>query len=107
MVSTERRWGPRDWLGPVLAVVVALAVVGGVLLASRGSSGSGPVFGGVSSVSDGRPVVGQVPPQFSGVALDGSHFDLGASRGRVVVVNFFATWCDNCRAELPLLQRVY
>jgi peroxiredoxin len=52
-------------------------------------------------------VVGQVPPQFSGVALDGSRFDLGALRGRVVVVNFFATWCDNCRAELPLLQRVY
>jgi cytochrome c biogenesis protein CcmG/thiol:disulfide interchange protein DsbE len=107
MVQTSRRRARVGWLGRLLAVLVALAVAGGVVLASRGSSGSGGGAGGVASVSDGRPVVGQVPPQFSGVALDGSRFDLGALRGRVVVVNFFATWCDNCRAELPLLQRLY
>ncbi|HEV7679517.1 MAG TPA: TlpA disulfide reductase family protein [Candidatus Dormibacteraeota bacterium] len=97
-------WRGR-WLAPGLAVVVALAVAGGVLLASRGGGGGGA--SGVVSVSSGRPVLGSVPPAFQGTALDGSRFDLAAERGRVVVVNFFATWCDNCRAELPLLQRTY
>jgi peroxiredoxin len=89
-----------------MAVVLALAVVGGALLASRGGGGTGS-GGGVSGVSAGQPVVGSVPPAFQGTALDGTRFDLAAERGRVVVVNFFATWCDNCRAELPLLQRTY
>ncbi|HXA28013.1 MAG TPA: TlpA disulfide reductase family protein [Candidatus Angelobacter sp.] len=89
-------------LGGLTAVLVAVAVVLVVraVLAPGASSG-------VESVGGGQPVVGQAPPQFSGTALDGSRFDLSAERGRVVVVNFFATWCENCRAELPLLQRLY
>lgn len=108
MVSSMTRRG--RWLGPGLAVVLALAVAGGILLASRGGGGSGSDAGagsGVSAVAAGHPVVGAVPPAFQGTALDGSRFDLAAERGRVVVVNFFATWCDNCRAELPLLQRTW
>jgi peroxiredoxin len=107
MVTSMARRG--RWLGPGLAVVLALAVVGGILLASRNGAGSGSSSGasGVASVSAGHAVVGAVPPAFRGTALDGSRFDLAAERGHVVVVNFFATWCDNCRAELPLLQRTW
>jgi cytochrome c biogenesis protein CcmG/thiol:disulfide interchange protein DsbE len=92
-------------LGGVTAVLVAVAVVLVVRVVVAPGGGSGG--GGVASVGAGQPVAGQVPPAFSGTALDGSHFDLAAERGRVVVVNFFATWCENCRAELPLLQRLY
>jgi peroxiredoxin len=88
--------------GAVAAVVVAVAAVLVVRAVSAPAGG-----GGVDSVSAGGVAVGQVPPRFAGTALDGSRFDLGAARGRVVVVNFFATWCENCKAELPLLQRLW
>jgi peroxiredoxin len=43
----------------------------------------------------------------SGSLLDGSHFDLSAWRGKVVVVNFWGSWCAECHAEAQALQQVY
>jgi thiol-disulfide isomerase/thioredoxin len=45
--------------------------------------------------------------QVSGRLLDGTHFDLSAWKGKVVVVNFWGSWCAECRDEAPALQQVY
>ncbi len=50
------------------------------------------------------PQIGGLSPDFSLTALDGSTFRLSETRGRPVVLNFWATWCPPCRAEMPTIQ---
>jgi len=44
-------------------------------------------------------------PTFVVQTLDGEPWDLGAKRGQVVVINFWATWCAPCRKEIPDFSR--
>ena len=50
---------------------------------------------------------GQAAPDFSLPALGGGTVSLRDFRGRAVVLNFFATWCGPCRAEMPDMQALY
>jgi thiol-disulfide isomerase/thioredoxin len=54
-----------------------------------------------------QPVVGQPAPPFEVTTLDGEKISLADLRGDVVILNFWATWCGPCRAELPLLDAYY
>jgi cytochrome c biogenesis protein CcmG/thiol:disulfide interchange protein DsbE len=49
------------------------------------------------------PLVGQPAPPFALVGLDGERIELAALAGRPVVINFWATWCQPCVVEHPML----
>ncbi len=51
--------------------------------------------------------VGQFAPALVVDEIGGSKFDLAALRGKVVVINFWATWCPPCRKEMPALDAFY
>jgi thiol-disulfide isomerase/thioredoxin len=46
-------------------------------------------------------------PDFTLVTLAGDSLRLSDLRGQVVLVNFWATWCPPCRAEMPAIEKVY
>jgi peroxiredoxin len=54
-----------------------------------------------------RTRVGETAPDIEYAMLDGSHVQLSDLRGKVVLVNFFATWCGPCIHELPHLQDLW
>jgi thiol-disulfide isomerase/thioredoxin len=61
------------------------------------------------SVTAGRipaPQAGFLAPDFDLSTLDGRQVRLSDLRGQPVVINFWASWCPPCRAEMPALQRV-
>lgn len=52
-------------------------------------------------------LVGKPMPDFSATDLDGKSISLQQYRGKVVLLDFWAVWCDPCTAEMPIVKRVY
>lgn len=50
---------------------------------------------------------GTEAPGFRLPSLAGGELDLASQRGKIVVLNFWATWCPPCVAEMPSLERLY
>ncbi|MEP6492156.1 MAG: TlpA disulfide reductase family protein [bacterium] len=53
------------------------------------------------------PAIGAAAPGFAAQDLDGNRVSLAELRGKVVVLNEWATWCEPCRGELPQLEALH
>ena len=81
-----------------LFLLLTLGVVAGC--AGTGGRGDGPTPEEATLTR-----VGQAAPDFTLDTLTGGTFTLSEQRGRVVLINWFATWCPPCQAEMPHLQK--
>jgi peroxiredoxin len=64
-------------------------------------------FASLSCNKDPGPQVGMPAPDFTLPDLEGKIHGLADFRGRVVVLNFWATWCPPCIDEMPSLERLH
>ncbi len=49
--------------------------------------------------------VGEIAPDFTAKLLDGSTFSLAEQKGKVVMLQFTASWCGVCRKEMPFIEK--
>ena len=61
----------------------------------------------LAALNLGAYPAGTRPPEFSGRTLGDQPVSLAALRGRVVLLNFWATWCLECRAEMPAFEGLH
>ncbi|HKG80862.1 MAG TPA: TlpA disulfide reductase family protein [Pyrinomonadaceae bacterium] len=65
-----------------------------------------PGCGSAQAVNPEEVVVGNTIPDFSVTSLEGKTIDKNALKGEVVVLNFWASWCTPCMAEIPELKEL-
>lgn len=81
--------------------------IGGVVAAAAALVGVVIAIGGSNDEQPAAQVAGAGTEDVSFEMLDGSTGTLADYRGRPLVVNFFASWCTPCLAEMPGFERVH
>jgi len=82
--------------GGITAFVISIVILAGIVGAVWLKSGKYEPI-----------VVGTYAPDFTLKDLNGKEYTLSSLRGKVVFVNFWATWCKSCKEEMPSMQLLY
>src|SRR5689334_10242414 len=87
--NSKAGWrGVPYWMAIAGALVIGIAALGWALL-------------------DARQPTNDIAPDFTLTAYDGASYQLSDLRGKVVVLNFWATWCGPCKGEVPGLVALW
>ncbi|WP_129626189.1 TlpA family protein disulfide reductase [Candidatus Oscillochloris fontis] len=89
------------WMLPALVIFGVVGLVTALMVRPAANTSVANVTAEVA------PEVGKLAPTFSLSTPDGRTINLADLRGQVVLVNFWATWCPPCRAEMPAIQAAY
>jgi peroxiredoxin len=93
-------------------ILAAVAVVGagcstGTDAVDQNNGGQNRYVAGNGESQTFKPADRDPAPNVSGQLLSGGHFTLSSLRGHVVVINYWASWCNPCAAEVPDMEKVY
>ena len=103
--QTYKKRGSTLTLSALLLVLVALVVA--IIFWPVEASAAGSVAPTSQDDIEATTLIhaGDMAPDFTVEMLDGSRITLSELRGKVVLINFWATWCPPCREEMSHLQK--